>query len=306
MKMFPLTLCIFLVVGSSRAMPQYGRPAAGGNPSAPQTSRNPARAPAGGNSQQNLPEGCRIEYQTIQTIVEVETENVVCTPYTDRVCDTKYRQACNPYEDTECRTVYKKECEIKYRDVCNDLVRDVPEDYVEDECKDELTRACDSTWVVKANGDKVWEEDPKTCRQIPETQCRQVKKTRTRKEPYTVCNSVPYEECTNVPDQECRKVTKEKCERQAFQDCRNVQKQNCENVHKKSPQNQTERKAVRVCDGNVNDVVPFIGTASGQTNPDAAVIISNKTDPREGGDALDNADDDDEDTNDNVAFVFSS
>jgi len=297
-------MCIFLAVGSSRALPQYGQPVAGANPSAPQTSRNPSRAPAGGISQQNLPEGCRIEYQNIHTIVEVETENVVCTPYTDRVCDTKYRQACSPYEDTECRTVYKKECKTKHKEVCNNLVRDVPEDYVEDECKDEPTRVCDSTWVVKANGDKVWEEDPTTCRQIPETKCRQVKKTRTRKEPYTACNKVPYEECKDVPDQECRKVTKKKCERQAYQDCRNVQKQNCENVHKKSPQNQTERKAVRVCDGNVNDVVPFIGTGSGQANPDAAVIISNGADPRDGGDALDSADD--ERVNDDVGFVFSN
>jgi len=309
MKGFSFALSIFLVVGSSLAMPQYGQPAAA---TSPQTSSNPvglnapARAP--GNKQQNLPDGCRIEYQNVQTIVEVESENIVCTPYTDRVCEAKYRQACNPYEDTECRTVYKKACEVKYKDVCNNLVREVPEDYVEDECKDELTRVCDSTWVIKANGDKVWEEDPTTCRQIPETKCRKVKKTRSRVEPYTTCESVEYEECEDVPEQECHKVTKEKCERQAYQDCRNVQKQNCETIHKKSPQNQTERRAVRICDDKVNDVVPFFGSdgasSSGQTDLDAAVIISSKADPRNGGDA--SAGNTNDEHADDVAFVFSN
>jgi len=303
-------------------MPQYGQPVATTHPSNPQASRNPtvgasapnSRAPAAGSGPQNLPEGCRIEYQNIHTIIDVETEEIVCTPYTDRVCDTKYQQACNPYEDTECRTVYKKVCEDKHEDVCHDLVRAVPEDYVEDECKDELTKVCDSTWVVKANGDKVWEEDPKTCRQIPETKCRQVKKTRTREEPYTVCKVVVSQECKNVPDQECHKVTREKCERQAYQDCRNVQKQNCETVHKKSPQNQTERRAVRVCDDSFNDIdsidigddVDLLGASasSGQANPTDAVIISSKADSRTAGDTIDNTDD--ELTTNDVPFMFSN
>jgi len=291
MKNVTRALCIVLVAGITHGLPQYGQ-------SSPHTSRNPssARAPATPIGQ-NLPDGCRIEYQDIQTIIDVETEEEVCSPYTDRVCNIKYRQACNPYEDTECRTVFKKVCKVKHNEVCNDLSRDVPELYVEDDCKDELTRVCDSTWVIKNNGDKVWEEDPETCRQIPKTKCRPVQKTRTKKESYTVCNQVPYNDCKNVPVKQCSKVTRIKCERQAYNDCQDVTRQNCEVVHKKVPQSQTERKAVRVCD-NDNNVDPFLGV--GQSDV-PAVIISSKSEPRIGGKDI-------ETNNDNVddAFVFSS
>jgi len=293
MKIFSLAMTIFTVVGTSRAMPQYGPPPAAAG-SSPQTSRDPSNAPADPFSQQTLPEGCIIQFQDITTIVEIETEREVCTPYNDRVCDTKYRQACNPYEDTECRTVYKKVCKVKYNEVCNELYRDVPEQYEEDDCKEVPTRVCDSTWVIKGN-DKVWEEDPKTCRQIPETQCRLVKKTRTKKVPYTECKNVPYDDCKDAPVEECRKVTKEKCERQEYQDCRDVTKQNCEIIHKKVPQNQTERKAVRVCDGQIqNDVVPFIGGGA----DDASVFDKSKSGPRDGGEDIESSDD--------TPFVFSS
>jgi len=303
MKSF--SLCVFTLMAAavgSNARPQYGQ-------ASPQQSRNPSRAhaaaaPASGGqtNQQDLPRGCRIVFKDIQTIVEIEREDVVCTPYQERVCDTKYRQVCNPYTTKKCNTVYKKVCEKKYNRVCSQLFRDVPEDYHEDECKDELTRVCDSTWVVAANGDKVWQEDPTTCREIPETKCRQVKKTRTNKEPYTDCQNVPYQACRNVPEEKCQTVNHDGCEQEAYDDCHNVDRKRCENVHTKTPQSKTESKAVRVCDGS-NDVVPYAqeGAGAQQGNQDAEVIISSSrskdTDgPRSGV----------TDSYDGTAFVFSS
>jgi len=279
MKIFSLA-SIFLVIGTSQAMPQYGQvpaqgaqhgraPAQGG-----QHGQVNAQAPKSPNNQQqqNLPDGCRIEYQDFHSIIHIESEEEVCTPYNERVCETKYRQACEPYEEEVCKVEYKQECEVKYNEVCNDLSRDIVVPYVEDECNHELTRVCEFHWVVLDNGDKVWEENPKKCKEIPETKCKQVQKTKTKQEPYTECNNVPYDDCRDVPVQKCQNVIRQKCEQVPYDDCKDVTRTNCKNVHKKVPQTHTQRKAVRVCDGG-NDIADYDAAINAEDSDFNTVII---------------------------------
>jgi len=244
MKSFSLALCTFLAVGS-QALPQY-RPQQSDPQQLPQT--NP---PSRGSGQlPNLPGGCRYEYKIVQAIEYVETEKEVCIPYTDRVCETKQRQVCNPYDDEVCRVVYKSQCETKYNEVCTTRQRDVLEEYEVDDCNKIYQEVCESTWVVEANGDKVWKEDPDTCQKLPVDDCKPVKKTRTKTEDYQDCQDVPYQDCKDVPEEECNTVTKEKCESQAYQDCHDEIKQDCQIVHKKTPTTVSSSKRVRVCDNN--------------------------------------------------------
>jgi len=193
--------------------------------------------------------GCRIVYKTVQTIVDVEREENVCHPVNDRVCSTKYRRACTPYTDTECKVERREVCQTSYERKCRTLYRQVPEHYHEDECHEVDRRVCDSHWVHHG-ADKVWEEDPSTCKLLPETVCKQVRKTRTKKEPYEDCQNVPSKDCRNVPERKCREVTRQDCQRVAYQDCHNVTKQKCEKKHVKSPQTQSATKPVRVCDND--------------------------------------------------------
>jgi len=247
MKSLSLVLCTLLVVGSN-ALPQYGQP----QPHTVQVRPPPPSRRPG--PELDLPEGCRYEHKLVQTIVEVETEKQVCNPYKDRVCDTKYRQACNPYQEEECHTVYKQKCNTRSIRKCETRYRNVPEVYEEDECKKIYKRVCEATWVVDNNGDKVWQEDPNNCQQLPEDECKRVKKTRTKEVEYQDCRNEPLVECENVPKEECAFVTRTKCERQAYQDCYDVTKQNCEIVHSKVPQTLNGSKRIRVCDHDDGDV----------------------------------------------------
>ena len=80
MKLFKLAFCTVMAVGSY-AMPQYGP--GGGSKNSQRAAASPQRQPQGPNIPQNLPDGCRIEYKNFQTIVEIEREDVVCTPWTE-------------------------------------------------------------------------------------------------------------------------------------------------------------------------------------------------------------------------------
>jgi len=306
MRRFASVLCIVLAVGMVNALPQYGQPRPHTQGPAQRNPSSSQRAPA--PTGQNLPDGCKIIYKDFNIIVHEEKYEKICTPYTEQVCNLKYRQVCNPYQDTECRTVFKRVCEVKQKQECNNLEREVPEEYEDEECNDELIKACEFHWVIKG-GDKVWEEDPNNCKEIPQTQCHQVKKTRTRLEKYTDCQQVPYNDCQNVPDQECRKVTKTRCEQQSYDDCNDVTKQKCENVHKRVPQTKTERKPVKVCSDQYNAATndgfngddSFFNEAAGQFD-DVAVVINSAGKSNEaarfGGD--------DEDKEYDSKFLFSS
>jgi len=249
MRSFSFALSILLVVGTSQALPQYGQA-----PNAPTPDSKTPTNPQVPSHLQNLPEGCTIKWKNFNTLVYEETEETVCTPYTENVCVKKERQVCTPYEDEECETKYKDECVKKTRNICNDYVREIEVPYTEDECGDEYVSVCEFHWVVQPNGDKVWEEDKDKCKEVPVTKCDPVQKTKIKSEKYRECNPEEYDFCQSLPYQECKKVTKNSCEQVKYDDCKDVTKTNCVDVHKKVPKTVTERKPIRKCDG-AEDVV---------------------------------------------------
>lgn len=239
------TSCLlFLAAGAGvHAMPQYSP--------LPQTQsgRRPNVGPAGNLN--NLPDGCRIEYQTVHSIEEVENEEAVCTPYVDTLCETLTRRQCTPYQDEECKTVPQQKCETKYEERCENLFRDVPETYTEDECETYNVNICQKHWKTYPNGDKKWEDDPSKCEQLPETKCRPVQKTRNKPEQYRECNQIPRQHCWTDQVEECYPVTKQNCRNVPEQVCKDVEKQRCEIIHTKTPQSKANQKAIRVCDNNI-------------------------------------------------------
>jgi len=238
--------CLLFLAASSQAMPQYSP-----QPQLPQTGRRPGNdgiAPL-----TLVPEdGCRIEYVTVHTIEENENEEEVCTPYTDIECKTNRRLKCTPYQDKECKWVPQEKCETKFEDVCEDLVRQVPETYTEDVCETSNVITCQKHWKIYPNGDKKWEENPEACQTLPETRCRPELKTRTKPEPYTECKQVPRQHCWTDKVEQCIKVTKQECVYVPEEVCKNVEKKKCEIIHTKTPQSKATKKAVRVCNNNLD------------------------------------------------------
>ena len=75
------SLCLLFLAAGGHALPQY-------QPQPTQPGRRPNHGGGGGSGGSNggldnLPDGCRIEYQTVHSIEEIEKEEEVCTPYTE-------------------------------------------------------------------------------------------------------------------------------------------------------------------------------------------------------------------------------
>jgi len=66
------------------------------------------------------------------------------------------------------------QCQIKYNDYDVELSRSTEWTLEETVCNDVTQQVCDSHWVLEDNGDKVWEEDPTTCKTFEVTKCEQV------------------------------------------------------------------------------------------------------------------------------------
>jgi len=243
------TTCLLFLAAGSHAMPQYSP-----QPQ-PQSGRRPNINGGGGvrpgGEFNNLPDGCRIEYQTVHSIEEVEREDNVCTPYIDNVCSTVTRRQCDPYQEDVCKLTPQQKCETKYEEVCSNLWRDVPETYTEDECNTYNVNTCQKHWKTYPNGDKKWEDDPSTCQELPETKCAPVQKTRVKPEQYRKCDQVPRQNCWTDEVEECYPVTKQRCRNVPEQVCRDVEAEKCEIVHTKTPQSKATQKAIRVCNNNI-------------------------------------------------------
>ena len=69
------------------------------------------------------------------------------------------------------------QCEIKYKDYEEKFARSTEVILEETVCNDVTQQVCDSHWVIDVNGDKVWEEDPSTCKTFEVTKCEQVLQT---------------------------------------------------------------------------------------------------------------------------------
>jgi len=265
--MKPFSVCMILAAAATAGtygLPQgYGpRPGRGGSGSG---GGNSGRGSGNGGALSN---GCRLEWQTVHSIEEIEEEREQCTPYTEEQCDRV------------------QNCQTYYDDVCENLVREVPETYTEDECRDEYVRSCQKHWKTYPNGDKKWEDDPSTCSELPQTQCRPVEKTRYVPEPYTTCKQVPREECNWE------------------QNCYPVQKEKCESIHTKTPQSKSTQQQVRVCNNNLGGALIKSANVeeSASSNPDDDAEIISKNEVRSGLDKEEPKKEDEA----SVRFTFSS
>ena len=66
------------------------------------------------------------------------------------------------------------QCKFSYKNVPVKLERSTTINREVTECNDIPQRVCQSHWVVDNRGDKVWEEDPTTCKTFEVTKCQQV------------------------------------------------------------------------------------------------------------------------------------
>jgi hypothetical protein len=207
-------------------------------------------------------------------------ENVCNTLYKEQ-CETKYKTVCNPWEENVCNTLYKEQCETKYKDNCYEAYKDVQEPYTENVCVDQGQRRCTKHWQcadpnqsLPNCNDKVWVENQADCTVLVQTECNDVQNYRIVKQAYRKCDQVSWNDCKDVPYQDCNLVTHDGCQDQPWNDCNDVpyQKcdlvthdgcqdqpwnhcqdvpyQHCEPVHKLVPQQTSQKKPFRVCDGN--------------------------------------------------------
>jgi len=285
---------LFLAAGSY-AMPQYSPQPQSQSGRRPNFNGGGVRPPAEFN---NLPDGCRIEYQTVHSIEEVEREDNVCTPYIDNVCQTVTRRQCTPYTEEVCKLKPQQKCETKFEEICSNLWRDVPETYTEDECNTYTVNTCQKHWRTYPNGDKKWEDDPSTCQELPETKCAPVQKTRVKPEQYRDCKQVPRENCWTDEVEDCYPVTKQDCKNVPEQVCRNVEAQKCEIVHTKTPQSKASQKAVRVCDNK-------IGGSSGTSEFGEDFEIIQLADVRNQQSTEDEDEPSSEEDGSRIGFIFS-
>jgi len=115
--------------------------------------------------------GCRTVPVTEKSIIYVERSIQVCEDVKEYECGTciqelGLRQASSVKGFNQCQ--------VKYHDYQQEFARSTEVILEETVCNDVTQKVCDSHWVIEANGDKVWEEDPSTCKSFQVTQCKKV------------------------------------------------------------------------------------------------------------------------------------
>jgi len=245
-KMKFLIVTLIGLVASSFAAPQYG--SSGGSGRDDLTNGN--------RPSPNLPAGCRIEYKTVYDIVENEKFETQCTTKFKKQCTEKYNRVCTPWTETVCKTLNENICETKYRDNCYEKYRDIKEPYEEDVCVDKDIAVCDKHWQcnnpnipISDCNDKVWVDNKETCQYLKRTFCEPVQKYRTVKQPYQHCDNESWQDCKDVPYKKCDDYARNDCKDVPYQDCNQVPWQDCEEVHFKVPEQVSQKRPFRVCDG---------------------------------------------------------
>jgi len=144
------------------------------------------------------PQKCTTETIYINKIVEEEKIETECVP--------------GPIKE-ECRKLPVQQfgtgkCHVAYKEECHSVpdTREVPGET--EKCTEIWVKKCDHKWEVDAKGDKIWVEDPTSCKDLADTECHKVKTTRTVTTTKTVCNNVKDRLCCDVQEPECTKVHK--------------------------------------------------------------------------------------------------
>jgi len=181
--------------------------------------------------------GCRTVPVTEKSIIYVERSIQVCEDVKEYECGTciqelGLRQASSVKGFNQCQ--------VKYHDYQQEFARSTEVILEETVCNDVTQRVCDSHWVIEANGDKVWEEDPLTCKSFQVTQCKKVPKPKTSIDYVAATISKPSEIC---------------CE---------VVRDHCTIKHSKEPQQQEITRFKEVCDVPADVVVQRSSVEFGQ------------------------------------------
>jgi len=198
---------------------------------------------------------CRIGYETVYEVEEIETEEEKCTTVNERKCETSFREKCVPVIEKVCQPITRDQCKTEFKQECQQLFREEKQSYVEDECETTTVRKCEKYWKVVNENRKVWVEDPNKCTDALETACAPVTKVKVNQVPYQECIQVPFENCVQVEETICNDIQGEKCNPEPFEECRNVPRQRCEIEHKLIPKQVARQIQVRVCDNNERDII---------------------------------------------------
>jgi len=204
---------------------------------------------------------CKKIWKTF-TRIEYEEIKPVCHTKQIKKCDTKYRQKCTPYQDEICRPYSRQHCEDKREKHCSQKYRDISEPYYEDHCEDHYETVCEKTWKEVGYNDKVWVDDPSTCREVKKTDCKKVEKQRIKKEPYEDCQWITKPHCRQIKDKKCEYVTKQNCQRVPYDDCHFQPHEECSD-HRKVPHEIPDRRQITVCEGDDDYDYDYDGGQSG-------------------------------------------
>jgi len=118
--------------------------------------------------------GCRTVAVTEKSIIYVEKNIQVCQDVKEVECGTCIQEL--GVRDAAYVKGFNQ-CEIKYKDYEEKFARSTEVILEETVCNNVTQQVCDSHWVIDVNGDKVWEEDPSTCKTFEVTKCEQVTQT---------------------------------------------------------------------------------------------------------------------------------
>ena len=106
--------------------------------------------------------------------------------------------------------------------------------------------------------DRVWVENPASCKDSKGNSCENVQKYKTVNEPYEKCDEIPYvdeNDCQDVAIRKCETVTQNNCIKVPYDDCREIPYEDCKNVYKSVPEQVARKRPFGVC--GYDDETPY-------------------------------------------------
>ena len=106
--------------------------------------------------------------------------------------------------------------------------------------------------------DRIWVDNPATCKGSKGNSCENVQKYKTVNEPYEKCDKIPYvdeNDCQEVAVRKCETVTQNNCIKEPYDDCREIPYEDCKNIYKSVPEQVARKRPFGVC--GYDDETPY-------------------------------------------------
>ena len=106
--------------------------------------------------------------------------------------------------------------------------------------------------------DRVWVDNPATCKDSKGNSCENVQKYKTVNEPYEKCDKIPYvdeNDCQEVAVRKCETVAQNNCVKVPYDDCREIPYEDCKNIYKSVPEQVARKRPFGVC--GYDDETPY-------------------------------------------------